>query len=316
MQQRIEYIDIAKGIGILLVYIGHCEIGEGNISGLISWIYSFHMPLFFVISGLLFSTKHVPATTFYRNKFASLIVPYIIFSIINYVLLKLSPVGATLGFITQGWGRNPLWFIPILFLVNVSQYHLMWGKWWERIPILLVLVSLLVWKVHTNGWLPYSASELPWFCICFISGYWMKNLIKNAESWKYQWIYGVIGLVVLTIILFSVVLPYDTNYLHMDNNVICWTMKYGLGLLGSVSVIFLSMSLNSIKWTTNIFSWVGINSLVILCTHKLFYIILQTINYQPFVRGGYNHLIVWGLMMGVIILYNKYCNPLIKKLHS
>ena len=50
--QRIQYIDIAKGIGILLVVIGHCI---NSLSFLGKWIWSFHMPLFFVISGLCFN---------------------------------------------------------------------------------------------------------------------------------------------------------------------------------------------------------------------------------------------------------------------
>lgn len=53
MEHRIGYIDIAKGIGILLVYIGHCDLDYK--SNLFLWIYSFHMPLFFFISGSLFT---------------------------------------------------------------------------------------------------------------------------------------------------------------------------------------------------------------------------------------------------------------------
>jgi len=51
---RIDYLDIAKGIGIILVYIGHCYIGERTqtLSNVIYWIYSFHMPFFFFVSGM------------------------------------------------------------------------------------------------------------------------------------------------------------------------------------------------------------------------------------------------------------------------
>lgn len=56
-KKRIEYIDIAKGIGMILVVIGHC-INDKTFPG--TWIYSFHMPLFFVLSGLCFSDKKYP----------------------------------------------------------------------------------------------------------------------------------------------------------------------------------------------------------------------------------------------------------------
>ena len=49
-KRRIEYIDIAKGIGIVLVVAGHLLDKENR---LYAYIYSFHMPLFFVLSGFL-----------------------------------------------------------------------------------------------------------------------------------------------------------------------------------------------------------------------------------------------------------------------
>lgn len=49
-QDRIEWIDVAKGIGIILVIMGHTFQLD-----LVSPIYAFHMPLFFFLSGLLFN---------------------------------------------------------------------------------------------------------------------------------------------------------------------------------------------------------------------------------------------------------------------
>lgn len=48
---RLTFIDRAKAVGILLMILGHCQY-IGNIPGLVRIIYSFHMPLFFVISGM------------------------------------------------------------------------------------------------------------------------------------------------------------------------------------------------------------------------------------------------------------------------
>lgn len=59
---RIQWLDYAKGIGIFLVVLGHTlramvnsEILESSITvnSIDRWIYAFHMPLFFLISGLL-----------------------------------------------------------------------------------------------------------------------------------------------------------------------------------------------------------------------------------------------------------------------
>lgn len=54
--------------------------------------------------------------------------------------------------------------------------------------------------------------------------------------------------------------------------------------------------------------------MVILCTHKLYYQVLQKINYQEFVRGDENHLIVITLIAFSIVLYNRYILPLFAKI--
>jgi fucose 4-O-acetylase-like acetyltransferase len=58
---RLAYVDIAKGVAMLLVIIGHCSYSEKILVG---WLYSFHMPLFFALSGF----------TFRPEKYKSLVV--------------------------------------------------------------------------------------------------------------------------------------------------------------------------------------------------------------------------------------------------
>ena len=52
-KSRIEYIDIAKGIGILLMVIGHMV----SIFPIRQFIFQFHMPMFLIFSGFLFNDK-------------------------------------------------------------------------------------------------------------------------------------------------------------------------------------------------------------------------------------------------------------------
>ena len=55
VSERYTWIDCIKGIGIFLVVLGH--IYKDNYIG--QWIYSFHMPLFFMLSGYLMYAKSV-----------------------------------------------------------------------------------------------------------------------------------------------------------------------------------------------------------------------------------------------------------------
>ena len=53
-ERHLDYIDMVKGVGIILVVLGHSTyISEQALT----WLASFHMPLFFIVSGLLFAYK-------------------------------------------------------------------------------------------------------------------------------------------------------------------------------------------------------------------------------------------------------------------
>ena len=56
---RIDSLDICKGILIILVVVGHAIeiVDPAHKSYFIKLIYSFHMPAFFIISGFLFNTR-------------------------------------------------------------------------------------------------------------------------------------------------------------------------------------------------------------------------------------------------------------------
>ena len=75
LRKRVPYVDIARGIGIILVVIGH------NDFSLIApfahkLIYSFHMPMFFFISGMFFKPD-LPFLNFLKNRFHRVLKPFL-----------------------------------------------------------------------------------------------------------------------------------------------------------------------------------------------------------------------------------------------
>jgi acyltransferase len=72
-KERLNTYDIAKGIGIILVVLGH----TATHIGLEKVIYQFHMPLFFILSGIFFKENDVQfPQAFIINKVRRLYVPY------------------------------------------------------------------------------------------------------------------------------------------------------------------------------------------------------------------------------------------------
>ncbi len=133
---RINWVDYAKAIGIFLVVYGHVARGIKNSgikipTGLYemtdSVIYSFHMPLFFFLSGLFFlkSFEKLGAKYFLFNKIDTIIYPYILWSLLqggiesilsNYTNGTAS-AGNVLSLIWQP--RAQFWFLYVLFFILV-----------------------------------------------------------------------------------------------------------------------------------------------------------------------------------------------------
>ncbi len=130
MPKRVKYIDIAKGIGILLVVLGHNDMNAYHPI-LHRFVYAFHMALFFFLSGIFFNPERSFKTLF-KKRFNGLIKP-LIFAIL--LIYGISVFFGKMSFATAG-GRllkslymtGPylnwvqLWFLPILFLINIYAY--------------------------------------------------------------------------------------------------------------------------------------------------------------------------------------------------
>lgn len=128
---RIEFIDTAKAFGICFVVLGHCVLPQS----LRMYIYSFHMPLFFLLSGLTFKAGN--AKEFVKKKAFSLLFPYLLFCfayfikdvLIQFVTHDVDKMalikeffGIFLCIQRSEFMINGLWFLPCLFVVEILLY--------------------------------------------------------------------------------------------------------------------------------------------------------------------------------------------------
>ena len=171
MSKRIEYVDIARGIGILLVVLGH------NDFALLSpfaqkFIYSFHMPLFFFISGYFLNTS-VGFWNFFKKRFNSLLKPYFFtLFLIYFVSISFGKMGfqTALTRITKalyGAGHYidwvQLWFLPHLFVVSLYAFlfYAVMSKVNSRlIRWLVLLLTLGLASLFLKTFYPFSVSML------------------------------------------------------------------------------------------------------------------------------------------------------------
>ena len=124
--KRIAYLDMARGIGMILVVMGHIEYV--NMS-LLQFIYAFHMPLFFLISGILIWEKQEEKNNYialWKKKLRSILLPYCFFSVLILMiesarllikgLDEWENIGQMLLQTVCLQGISTLWFLPALFM--------------------------------------------------------------------------------------------------------------------------------------------------------------------------------------------------------
>ena len=136
---RIQWVDIAKGITIILMIIGHTGIPR-SIS---NWIFSFHMPLFFIMSGLTTNWGKDSFSSFVMRRVRRILYPFIWYSLIMLGLLRLFGLDHTQCSVLSGWGGYALWFVPVLFMGQlISGFFLIVLNIRKDVILLLLMIFL------------------------------------------------------------------------------------------------------------------------------------------------------------------------------
>lgn len=148
MNKRVEWIDLAKGLGMLLVILGHCVCFGGIMHNA---IFAFHMPLFFILSGIVYKTNSKGIVS---KKIKSLIVPYFIFSILGILVSLAIPIWrrkiTVKSIICDIYLGNPdninvssIWFLMCMFWTCILTYLIYKiKKQYLRNSIVVILVIL------------------------------------------------------------------------------------------------------------------------------------------------------------------------------
>lgn len=169
---RITWIDNLKWLGMILILIGHSMFPLGNT---IFWyVFSFHVALFFFLSGYLFNEKkHTHFLTFSLDKAKRLLIPYIAFNVIFYIFIDIvktehhSALSVLKGMLYGSWLRGndeifllnvSTWFLVALFLTSIIYFLL--TKWIKN-KIFRLLILMILWAgVHYES-LHYPNIRLP-----------------------------------------------------------------------------------------------------------------------------------------------------------
>ena len=155
INKRIKWIDFLKGIGIISVVFLHCCGKTNRYDAILKWITSFHMFLFFFISGYLTNFNKVSNfKEFVKGKTKSLVIPYVIWGGIigsGFEILRRYTRGIELNikemiidhlFIYTNFSAT--WFLISLFTVYIIEYFILTKIKDKRLK---ALVNAIIWII-------------------------------------------------------------------------------------------------------------------------------------------------------------------------
>lgn len=322
-KERINYLDIAKGIGMILVVIGHVDYVDESIR---QYITAFHMPLFFLISGVLirYRGEDMGFKELLKKKFHSLMIPYALFSLLYFVIESLRLIIRDLDewhiVFRQVWqsvclqGVSALWFLPALFF---SEILFVWirkhgGHFLTIFGLLLLMGAMYAGNRYTGA---FFAMQDRWsyllledfllmlwrniFCVGLVgAGYYIGGLLLYRKLPRVIDAGGSLILLLALIMIAKYNTVVDLRTMNLGNPVL---FLLG-GLTGSFGVILACRLLESmpLRPLQHMLEYIGQNSLWIMSTHLEFRILYLAIAFASWIGLGQSNNI---LFCCVIVLF-------------
>ena len=205
VNMRLHWIDALKGMGIMLVVFAHHSLPVA----LDTYIFSFHMPLFFFISGFLFDFgKYAEsAANFVKGRFISLIVPYFGFALLTCLFYFLLDTGFQPGVTNIDFFGNsalysiysilyalgplvsynsPLWFLTCLFVTELLFYRTAKKYYSEpkKLVLWLTVAGIIgyLYSIYVSFRLPWNADVALSAVVFYGAGNLFRRFIEPEEQ--------------------------------------------------------------------------------------------------------------------------------------
>nr|WP_321513766.1 acyltransferase family protein [uncultured Pseudodesulfovibrio sp.] len=297
--KRIPMLDIARFFGMMLVYYGHIierimYLENPVATAQYKFIYSFHMPFFFLLAGFTLAPEKIvlPIGKFLKNVLASRLVPYCVFTIVlailsvlfagHFVVVDLSTAqGYLKGFIATLMGfpvfNIPLWFLACL--ISVEILHFFVGRFLNSTFRILsaavafyvggyALTATVQFIPGPNFWLVHEALVV--YAFYLVGVLFRRNgvMLGMQPRWRL--------LIATAVCLLVVVFTYDMNtgpfrlfdavviVLSGHGNILLFPLT---ALAGSFMILLLARSSGANRFLM----FMGENALILFCLNGVFY---------------------------------------------
>lgn len=276
-------LDIAKGIGILLVIVGHTA-GLKHICQ--EMIYCFHMPLFFIIAGYLYHRQDIKSL--FAKSAKRLLLPWIITLLLIIVSCLL------VGDKSEAWGfmqgilfpdgsrednilwpgihsSGAIWFLPALFWCRIiyAMIEQRLGNKSIYVTVLLTVMAVSLGRFVLN--LPLAIQT---GCSALVF-YEFGGRARSANVLEKKIPLWMIGLFVPLWVFYERYVTFEMFWYNYG-----WTYPFDvfIALSATYALVAGCAYIVNVKWLSYGCAWLGRNSLYILCTHTLMLLELGKLN--------------------------------------
>ena len=280
-RSRTRFIDIARCIGIVAIILGH--LSEPAIQRV---VYTFNVPLFFLITGYFINEKN-PDLKFIRRKFRTLIVPYLITGAALVIIAVIGAAASKGDVIGQGklwlyavvYGSGYNWYEPF-FISSVGPVWFLCATFFSGILLKLLLKTkpiIRMLAVVTLFAIGYFSSFILWlplsiqagFCgtLYVYLGYLFSKCRGTAKELNKE------SKIFFILIAFAVWISFIAGFKSYWM-VICDFGRGVIDIFGSVcaciSVFVISYLIDRyMKHSSKLLSYIGENSIFIVCVHTI-----------------------------------------------
>lgn len=269
---RLEWVDYAKGIGIILVVYGHVLRGIKDAAmGIFpeffyysdNIVYSFHMPLFFFLSGMFVNKSLSKGKGFIGDKIKTIVYPYFLWSLISGGVQVLMSNYTTKGrqiedlFVILHQPLGEYWFLYVLFLCYLLYAFL--ARFFSVYLIFSAAVAAYFLVPYVEPWVLNVIKLLLKNFVFFVLGALFVSLASWEKSPKPS-AWAVLAIIVVFFLLQAASFP-----AHIENFL---TVELLLAVFGIFMVITASMALAQGRGVP-VLRYIGSLSLPIYVSHVL-----------------------------------------------
>lgn len=292
--------DIVKGIALYLVVLGHLVVSYGRS---FIWIFSFHMPLFFFMSGYFFQPEKYSFGSFVKQKIKTILIPLFVFMLVGMIVVAIVPTWdihlyENPYFLIFYHGQpeplrmGQLWFLWALFWASVFFYllHQMGKKLPENGKVLAFVVLaylatnlLVIYSFPRYGRYPLKIDTACTATIFYGAGYAFrkKKILEALEEQKYL-------VTIFTCIIVTIVSRYNGNVNMSDCMYSNWLLFYIAAFAGIIMINMIAR-MRFIR-ESKILAYYGRNTLPMFALHSLLLFaaawLLRRVTGQMYEVGG------------------------------